>query len=210
MRYKDFKNLCGDDSKPILYDFGKDVVKLEENFDRFKIREIKDTDTGSMAYYGPSSVISNIVKVENSIPPTYLPEGIEDSYIFVYDYVFYDHNYEGNKYKEYTFFLSDFNEIKNIKLSKDGRVTFYYTDPRKNEENEQILQWIDKVDIDTDGKLTITYNTLEEDKTTHKIFQHQLPYPTNIEIEKNSGNIKFYMASSEKDENGNDIEKSLT
>ena len=80
------------------------------------------------------------------------------SYIWVYDYTFYDTTYEGQSHsKTYTIYLGSYREITNVNLESDGTLTFSYSDGIDTEFS-QIIQWVKDIKVSNSGKLTFTYN----------------------------------------------------
>jgi len=116
-----------------------------------------------------------------------------DSYIWVYDYIFYDNDTVALK-GEYHFYLGSYKEISNINLGEDGSITFQYTDGSSNAP-EQKIKWIKDINIDNNGKLTVTYNTKKSDGSNkNETFEKNLPFPESMEINEN-GNITTYFTN---------------
>ena len=83
---------------------------------------------------------------------------LRTSYIWVYDYTFYDTTYEGQSHsKTYTIYLGSYREITNVNLESDGTLTFSYSDGIDTEFS-QIIQWVKDIKVSNSGKLTFTYN----------------------------------------------------
>lgn len=155
-QYKDFKNLSGDSSKPFLYDFTEGV---QENSSR----------RGS---YTVSQVTPEPFRDLTAAQKT----ALQDSYIFVYDYTFYDKQTGSSAtINKYTFFLGLYKEVSNIVLEDDGTIKINYSDTTDNTFSQKI-KWINDVIISTSGLLTVSFNNGADAKSW------QLPYPEKISV----------------------------
>lgn len=142
---KEFSNISGGTTgKPILYDFENDLI--DNGVGVYTLRTLVDAND----HYGPD-----------------LPnrEGIGESYIWVYDYVFYDVDaYDNNTTSEqveltktYTFYLGSYNEISDVTLDEDGTLTFHYSNATENVFDQQLV-WINNISVSDSGVITFTYN----------------------------------------------------
>lgn len=150
VQQKEFSNVPGGiENKPILYDFEKDLI--ESNNGIYVIRNLNPQDNTD--HYGPD-----------------LPDrtGIENSYIWVYDYIFYDVDQYDDEAtestiehtKKYTFYLGSYNEISDVILEEDGTLTFIYSDATSKIFSKKI-SWINDVLIENSGILNFVFNQTE-------------------------------------------------
>ena len=194
-QFKDFKNLCSvpDENKPFLYDF-KEGVK--ENFKQNKkdSNQNEETSNQNEENSNQNEEVPNQIGgfIVDEVTPPALDgldyEKLQDVYLWVYDYTFYNKNDKGESSKDtYTFYLGRYNkEIKNITFNDDGTVIFAYSDATEDR-YEQKIQWIKNIEIDSDGEITFTYNTKDENEQNNT-YVHQLPFPDKILV-SNDGKI---------------------
>ena len=103
---------------------------------------------------------------------------LRTSYIWVYDYTFYDTTYEGQSHsKTYTIYLGSYREITNVNLESDGTLTFSYSDGI-NTEFDRMIQWVKDIKVSNSGRLTFTYNKESYWKTADVVPQSGKGYYT--------------------------------
>lgn len=110
---------------------------------------------------------------ENPVGPPYPWENedqkaaLQNSYIWVYDYTFYDTDAydddqtDSREYsKTYSFYLGSYKEISNVLFEDDGTLTFVYSDTTTQNFPEKI-SWVDNVSIDNNGVLNFIFNQIK-------------------------------------------------
>lgn len=132
---------------------------------------------------------------------------LRSSYIWVYDYTFYDTEAYDNPStagiteisKTYTFYLGSYKEITNVELNDDGTLIFHYSNSTVDTYEEQ-FQWINDTIISNTGMLSFVYNnekyrpTADSEpqtgKTYYKYVNNQYEPQTNLQ--EFESNITYY------------------
>lgn len=147
-----------------------------------------------------------VIKANSSViyPETWAQSDIDQynqnqKQIFVYDYYDYT-NYEsgfpksdnpesGNEDHPDTYYLADYNMIKNISIDSQGKLTFHYTDGSK-QESDILLKWINSVEMNSEtGELQIIYNQ-KDDNGNPITSSYNLDYIKDIDLNED-GSLTF-------------------
>ena len=135
VQQQDFSNTGGTEDKPHLYAFNDFV-----------------TDA------------AGVYTLRENPPGPGLDTTLPDSYIWVYDYTFYDADAYDNSTtdtkeisKTYTFYLGPYKEIIDVDFEPDGSLIFNYSNST-SDEYPQMLQWINDIAISNTGKLSFVCN----------------------------------------------------
>lgn len=136
VQQQDFSNTGGDNTKPHLYAFNDFEVNA-----------------------------AGVYTLKENPPGPGLNPALLDSYIWVYDYTFYDTDAYNDLTtvdikeisKTYTFYLGPYKEIIDVDFEPDGSLIFNYSNST-SDEYPQMLQWIDDIIISKTGKLSFVCN----------------------------------------------------
>ena len=86
-------------------------------------------------------------------------------------------------------YLGEYNIIEDVILKDDGTVVVQYSHD-KDKIFDQAIQWVDKIELGSDGHFQVTYNTYEYDAegqktTTHNTYQTSLKWVDGVSLDNN-------------------------
>lgn len=108
--------------------------------------------------------------------------------IYVYDLYYYDDKINP---EPKTFYLGDYNNVKNITVNEDGTLTFEYTHDNKTT-FEKRIQWVKSITLNPEtGEFEVQYNN------DAPAFTAQLDWVKDITINEENGDIYIHHVDSE-------------
>lgn len=141
------------------------------NFEDFKVNSDGTVSVGSPSYVVSDEAISNKRQV------------------YVVDFLFYDKKQNPTAY---TIYIGPYNQVKDVALSADGVLTFYFTYDNAKSMSQRI-KWINSISLTSKGRFTVDYNYGTDYATT-------ISWVDNIVIDDETGQIKIHWCDKGDDE----------
>ena len=135
-----------------------------------------------------------VIKANSDIQPY---EGQEDDInnereILVYDFIKYDNKEEGELVSIY---LGDYNMIDDIIISDEGTIKLNYSHDN-DYVREKLFKWIKSVSLTAGGHFTVEYNHEKDAEGNPTIYETDLTWVNDIDINK-EGTITFSYSTGE-------------
>ena len=136
----------------------------------------KGDSFGNFRIISTPSDISNVTEDENYTSEKknadIIKNGTQGRSILVYDYITHNPDNSSNEPQQVqTLYIGDYNSIEDIQLKENGILTVTYSHEKEKDINEYDsndanavdarIKWIKKLELNSEGQITLTYNTDE-------------------------------------------------